>query len=513
MSNTPQTTEDRADEAVSEYLRRVESGEVVNQEEFIASHPDVAEALRSYFAGERLMQLLVGSVCAESEASDSAVVSAADTGTVGQPDNTGGHSRKLWTTFPAMFGRYRVEAPLGEGAMGAVYRAHDTQLDRPVALKLPHTPAGASPETRVRLLREARSAAVLSHPNICRVFDADEIDGIPFITMELIDGSPLTGLIKPGQLPEVRRSVRIVRQMALALQAAHDVGIVHRDVKPANILIRRETGEPVLTDFGLAQKPILEGDQRLTQSGTIVGSPAYLSPEQARADLDGIGPASDQYSLGVVLYELLSGELPFSGSAMQTIAKILTAEPRSLCELRSEIPPALADICHRMLRKQPTERFATMKTVAAALEHLFAGNEQIDRQAIPITEGKSNPTGQGRYRASSILDRASATIGWGVGEFRQTSKQFRWAIAIAGMIAIFFLVSRLQTQWMLDKMQQEANEAFQKGWDGKQLNSDIEKFRNSLSDDRVRIQRETEEELTNRKKAVDRIMENRNRGE
>ena len=199
---------------------------------------------------------------------------------------------------------------------------------------------------------------------------------------------------------------------------------------------------------------------------------------------------------------------------MQTIAKILTAEPRSLRELRSEIPPALADICHRMLRKQPTERFATMKTVAAALEHLFAGNEQIDRQAIPITEGKSNPTGQGRYRASSILDRASATIAWGVGEFRQTPKQFRWAIAIAGMIAMFFLVSRLQTQWMLDSMQQKANEAGHKSLKGlEQFNSDMEKIRNRMNEDLVRRQREAEEELTNRKKVEDRIMENRKRGE
>jgi serine/threonine protein kinase len=185
--------------------------------------------------------------------------------------------------LPAEFGRYRVLRLLGRGGMGAVYLAHDTQLGRQVALKMPFLGAAESPQRAERFVREARSAAVLQHPNICTVFDAGQIDGRPFLTMAYIAGTPLEAEIDPEAPMSQVRAAEIARKIALALEHAHRKGIVHRDLKPANIMLTAE-GDPVVMDFGLARRhsEAENNEAKLTHDGGIVGTPSYVSPEQVK---------------------------------------------------------------------------------------------------------------------------------------------------------------------------------------------------------------------------------------
>ncbi len=233
-----------------------------------------------------------------------------------------------FASLPVPFGRYRVEKRLGQGAMGAVYLAHDVQLDRQVALKVPHLTAQDSADIVDRLLREAKAAAKLSHPNICRVYDAGTESGMVFIAMEFIDGRVLSEFIDPDHLPDERKCANVVRKLAAALADAHALGIIHRDIKPANVMVNAR-GDPVLTDFGLARL----ADQRRTtpaptQPGTLIGSPAYMSPEQASGDPAKVGPTSDIYSLGVLFFELLTGRLPFRGRCSRSCHRLRPAKRR-----------------------------------------------------------------------------------------------------------------------------------------------------------------------------------------
>lgn len=338
----------------------------MDRAEFIAAHPEASEALRSFFGSVSLLQQLAGPGGLGRTEASGAMTRPPRGLNFSAEDATDSHVP--WTYRPAMFERYRVESLLGRGAMGEVYRAHDTQLDRPVALKLSHFPWNTVLELRERLLQEARAAANLSHPNICRVYDVGEIGGTRFIAMELIEGRPLADYIRTNRLPPPKTAATLVRKLALALQMAHDKGIVHRDLKPTNVIVKADH-EPILMDFGLAQRPVPIGGERLTKEGTLIGSPAYMSPEQARADGSTIGPTSDISRLGVVLYELLTGQLPFTGSVMTILAKVLSEAPPALHSIRPEIDRDLSDICRKMLAKRPEQRFASMNEVSEALQH------------------------------------------------------------------------------------------------------------------------------------------------
>ena len=233
--------------------------------------------------------------------------------------------------MPAVFGRYRVEGLLGRGGMSSVYLAHDEQLGRPVALKIPRITTSHSDRVLARLRREARSVAALQHPNICPVYDVGEIDGIHYLAMAYIKGRSLADYLKSARPQSERAAVLTVLKIAQALEEAHRQGILHRDLKPANIMIDVR-GEPIVMDFGLACQ--LEDDEaRLSHDELMVGTPAYMSPEQIdhRAPL---GPASDIYSLGVVLYELLTQRCPFQGSVLSVTGQSVHSEPPAIESLR-----------------------------------------------------------------------------------------------------------------------------------------------------------------------------------
>jgi len=278
------------------------------------------------------------------------------------------------------FGRYRIQRTLGEGTMGSVYLALDTQLDRKVALKIPKVNAKEDSRFIERFLREARAAATLSHPNICPVFDVGEIDGTHFITMAYIQGHTLSDFITPEKAQLDRNVANVVRKIALALHEAHVHGMVHRDVKPGNIMIDHRT-EPIIMDFGLARQIDDAGDARLTRDGAILGSPAYMSPEQIEGNSANIGPACDIFSLGVILYELLTGHLPFKGSVASIIGQIISKEAPSPTTYRKDISPRMAAICTKAIAKKIDDRFRSMKEFATELADFIKAKPQDEAPA------------------------------------------------------------------------------------------------------------------------------------
>ena len=271
-------------------------------------------------------------------------------------------------TGEVVAGRYELEELVGSGGMSSVYRALDRLLERHVALKILHPHYGDDAEYVERFRREARAVAQLSHPNIVTVIDRGQADGQQFIVFEYIDGESLKQLVdRNGPLP-ARRAIELALQVADALAFAHQAGLVHRDVKPQNVLVT-EDGEAKVTDFGIARS--LDVEHGVTQTGTVLGTSNYLSPEQARGQT--ITPATDVYSLGVVLYELLTGEVPFPGDNFVAVAmKHINEPPPSLLERRPDVPARLMHAVERALAKDPADRFPTMEAFALELRACLA---------------------------------------------------------------------------------------------------------------------------------------------
>jgi formylglycine-generating enzyme required for sulfatase activity len=313
-------------------------------------------------------------------------------------------SRPTPQQLPEQFGRYKILKKLGGGGMGTVYLAHDTQLDRQVALKVPHFSADDDPEAVVRFQREGRAAATLHHPNICPVYDVGQLDGIHFLTMAYIAGTSLFRFTQvASKKPIAERQVAgVVRKLALALHEAHARGVVHRDLKPSNIMIdgRRE---PIVMDFGLARRGS-RSDEQLTQAGSILGTPAYMAPEQVRGDVQAMGPSCDIYSLGVILYELLTGHQPFTGQLETVLYKAVHEEPPDPVEHRADLDPRLAAICLRAMAKRAENRFASMAEFAAALDDYLRNQpSQIasPRRAAAANQGGRPPKRPRRWVAAA----------------------------------------------------------------------------------------------------------------
>jgi serine/threonine protein kinase len=262
---------------------------------------------------------------------------------------------------------YQLENELGRGGAGIVYRAFDTRLKRSVALKILPPDLAFRSDIRERFLREAETAASLNHPNIVPIFSVDERDGLAWFAMALVEGESLGDRVrKQGALP-VNQARRLLREVADALAYAHGRGFVHRDIKPDNILIDRESGRAMVTDFGIA-RAMTDGDTRLTATGTAIGTPAYMSPEQCAGDrqLDG---RSDLYSLGAVAYYMLTGQPPLDGPSTPAIMlKQVTERPVAMGRHRTDIPADLETVVMRLLEKDPANRFADGAALIAALD-------------------------------------------------------------------------------------------------------------------------------------------------
>ncbi len=262
----------------------------------------------------------------------------------------------------AVAGRYSIERELGRGGMGVVYLARDLTLDRLVAIKLLPPVLAAQPELRERFLRETRTAARLSHPNIVPIHAVEERDGLVYYVMGFIDGESLTERVRRvGPLPP-DEVARVLQEAAEALGYAHQHGIVHRDVKADNILLERGTGRAFLTDFGIARV----ADSTMTMAGQSLGTPQYMSPEQAAGET--VDARSDLYSLGIVGFFALTGNVPFTAPTVAAIlAMQVTREPPPVASVRADVPPKLAEVIDRCLRKDPDARWSSGADLAGAL--------------------------------------------------------------------------------------------------------------------------------------------------
>ncbi len=278
----------------------------------------------------------------------------------------------------ALAGQYDVEREIGRGGMGIVYLARDLKLDRPVAIKTLPAHLAGSPEVRERFLREARTAAHLSHPSIVPIHRADEIGGQVFFVMGYVDGESLAQQLAERGRPPFAQTMAQLRDVALALGYAHARGVVHRDVKAENILIERGTGRAVVTDFGIAR---LAESKQLTATGQVLGTVHYMSPEQVSGDaIDG---RSDVYALGVVAFLALSGAFPFdSETPSAVLVSHVTRPAPKLLDAAPDVPPSLAAIVDRCLAKNPADRFETSGALADALERVQGDAKAADRNRV-----------------------------------------------------------------------------------------------------------------------------------
>ena len=273
---------------------------------------------------------------------------------------------------PAMFGRYKLIKLVGEGGMGEVWLAEDTKLERAVALKIPRL-IEEGQEFIDRFINEAKSAAILRHPGICPVYDAGEIDGKPFMTMAYIEGPTLDQF---WDIARHKNSENVVDALiaeqfsgiADAINAAHDAGIVHRDIKPGNVIIDRDD-HPIVTDFGLAHRKRSAAEVQITRTGDMFGSPAFMSPEQVEESRE-ITAATDIYSLGVTLFRCLTGQLPFAGSVGLTMVKIIRDDPPLPSSMRPEVDRELEQLCLQMLAKKPQQRPRSMREISDQLSNI-----------------------------------------------------------------------------------------------------------------------------------------------
>ena len=282
---------------------------------------------------------------------------------------------------PQRIGRFAIRRRLGAGAFGAVYQAHDPVLDREVALKVPRAAALASPEAQARFLREPKAAARLRHPHIVAVHDAGSDGQQYYIASEYIRGQTLEEVIDEAR-PDFDHAAEIIRSLAEALDYAHHLEIVHRDVKPGNIMVDPQ-GQALLMDFGLAR--IGHSDEQLTQDGRPLGTPAYMAPEQIDPSFGQPGAASDQYSLGVVLYELLCGERPFNGPSQVVLFNILHHPPESPRSRNPAVPVDLETICLKAMAKRPEDRYADCGELAADLRRWLA-DEPVQARRMGLVE-------------------------------------------------------------------------------------------------------------------------------
>lgn len=419
----------------NEFLLRDRQGETPKPEEFARRFPQHAAVLRDQIS---LHHALAADPSRVSRLSGGAFV----TNTLiaeGTPDAGAGLPQAPRYTpslvppvagrsLPEVFGRYRILRQIGQGGMGTVYLARDTQLERQVALKVPRFGSQEDIAVIKRFYREARMAAGLTHPNLCPIYDVNQVDGIHFLTMPFVEGESLAAYLKrEGPLPQ-RDAAELTAILARALAVAHRTGVVHRDLKPGNVMLAlsRETSTsesglamaraprlhnrvPIVTDFGLARQTSND-ESSVTALGIVVGTPAYLAPEQIDSNMVTLTHSCDIYSLGVMLYEMLTGRLPFQGHVHQILNQALTKAPDPPSSIRSGIDPRLEAICLKAMAKKPAERFATMEQFAEELEQYL----QAPSPTLPITIQSPQPI-QRRQRywiLAGLVALALLVAGW-----------------------------------------------------------------------------------------------------
>jgi eukaryotic-like serine/threonine-protein kinase len=362
---------------------------------------------------------------------------------------------------------YEILEQIGQGGMGVVFKAVQLRLNRIVALKMILAGARAGAREMERFFKEAQAAAQLAHPNIVQVYEFGEQDECPYLTMEYVAGGSLSQKLKGAPLNPAD-AARLVEIIARAVQFAHQRGIVHRDLKPENILLASVTSSgnhgsssasalhgalldviPKITDFGVAKR--LDLDRSQTQTGAVLGTPNYMAPEQAEGKSYAVGPATDVYSLGAILYELLTGQPPFSGATiLETLERVRVSEPIPPADLKGGVPRDLETICLKCLRKEPSERYESAEELADDLARYLSGDEikarslgAMDRLAREITFSQHahffehwTPIFYGMAPVPVVAQSIVIALTWGTPYYGPTS-----VIVVAAIVTLMVLVS------------------------------------------------------------------------
>ena len=314
------------------------------------------------------------------------------------------------SSLPSVPG-YEVESVLGRGGMGAVYKARHLKLNRPVAIKMLLAGVYASPAEKARFLNEAEAVARLNHPHVVHIYELGEMEGRPYFTMEFAGGGTLgdklAGIPRPS-----REAAALVSTLADAVEFAHRRGIVHRDLKPSNILLNEE-GAAKVSDFGLARD--VSGAANVTLTGVRVGTPSYMAPEQALGNALAVGPATDVYALGAILYEMLTGRPPFRGESSEaTLRQVIEEDPAAPSRLNLQVPRDLETICLKCLRKDPGRRYATASALGDDLRRFRTGEPILARPVGPLERAtkwvRRRPGATAGAAASLLLVAAMATV-------------------------------------------------------------------------------------------------------
>ena len=385
----------RIEKLVDEFVHACRLGDLISRDEIVAANPELepelsrrlvfAESLVEAFqkaeseqttqlpprnVSERLRCPHCGNIVQVVDDSDEITC-----GGCGSSIDRDEEATQVYSPSSTRIAHFDLIDRVGRGGFGVVYRAKDTRLNRDVALKIPRRGHFGTKEEEDRFLREARSAASLKHPNIVQVYEVGTERGSHYIATEFIDGRNLSDVVK-AQLLDFRRTATLLAKIAVALDYAHNHGVIHRDVKPANILVDAND-EPYLADFGLARND--EPAITVTRDGEVLGTPAYMSPEQAAAEHSRLDRRSDIYSLGVTLFRMLSGELPFRGSRRMLLSKVLNDDPPLVRSLNESAPRDLETIALRAMEKAPEKRYQTASEFGQELQRWLAGDPILAR--------------------------------------------------------------------------------------------------------------------------------------
>jgi serine/threonine-protein kinase len=363
MTNDQEQHNDPAFEVLNQYLDRLHRGEYPDRARLLAEHPELAPALRCLDALESLAPLPAGG--RDTPPTDlTATLPDTGSGQQGSSRQTSSSARP-----PRDFGDYELLEEIGRGGMGVVYKARQKSLDRIVAVKMINT-LSASREQVERFQSEAKAAAGINHPHVVHIHEVGELYGQHYFAMEYVSGTTLAKRIDQERLG-FKEAVELVHRVALAVHHLHQHGVVHRDLKPSNILLDA-SGQPKVTDFGLAK--VSTPGTRDVAAGAIAGTPAYMSPEQAAGKGDAVGPLSDVYSLGAILYELLTRQKPFPGeNPLDVLLQVREREPALPRQVNSRLPQELELIAMKCLKKSPQERYASAAALADDLDRYLKG--------------------------------------------------------------------------------------------------------------------------------------------